>query len=58
MKAKSKPLKESPLAEILPNYQVKTSILKLDEPPKRKGGVKVETVQDLVAKLKNEAKVL
>ena len=31
---------------------------KVEEPPKRKGGVKVASVAELVSKLKNEAKVI
>ena len=33
-------------------------VVKVSEPPKRGGGIKVETAADLVAKLKNEAGVL
>jgi electron transfer flavoprotein beta subunit len=32
--------------------------LKVAEPPKRSAGIKVKTVQELVDKLKNEAKVI
>jgi len=32
--------------------------LKVEEPPKREGGVKVADVAELVDKLKNEAKVI
>ena len=32
--------------------------LKVEEPAKRKGGVKVANVAELVSKLKNEAKVI
>ena len=32
--------------------------LKVEEPPKRKAGVKVGNVAELVSKLKNEAKVI
>jgi electron transfer flavoprotein beta subunit len=58
MKAKTKPLKEIPVAELGVQVKPKVKMLKLEEPPKRKGGIKVETVQELVLKLKNEAKVL
>jgi electron transfer flavoprotein beta subunit len=34
------------------------AILKVEEPPKRKAGVKVKTVAELVSKLKTEAKVI
>ena len=39
---------------------VKTRIeqIKVEEPPRRKGGVKVDNVAELVQKLKNEAKVI
>ena len=33
-------------------------VLKVTEPPKRAGGIKVESAEDLVMKLKNEAGVL
>ena len=33
-------------------------VVKVTEPPKRAGGIKVETAADLVMKLKNEAGVL
>ena len=32
--------------------------LKVEEPPKRKGGIKVANVAELVSKLKNESKVI
>ena len=32
--------------------------LKVEEPPKRKSGIKVANVAELVSKLKNEAKVI
>ena len=32
--------------------------LKVEEPPKRKAGIKVSSVAELVQKLKNEAKVI
>jgi len=32
--------------------------LKVQEPPKRKAGAQVKTVDELVAKLKNEARVI
>ena len=34
------------------------TILKVTEPPKRKGGGKVADAKELVAKLRNEAKVI
>ena len=32
--------------------------LKVEEPPKRKAGIKVANVAELISKLKNEAKVI
>ena len=32
--------------------------IKVEEPPKRKAGIKVSSVAELVQKLKNEAKVI
>ncbi len=36
----------------------KVSLLKVESPAERKGGVKVASVDELIDKLKNEAKVL
>jgi len=58
MKAKKKPLdKKSPDdygVDITPRLQ----ILKTSEPPTREAGIMVESVGELVEKLKNEAGVL
>ena len=32
--------------------------VKVEEPPKRKGGIMVQSVEELVDKLRNEAKVI
>jgi len=58
MKAKKKPIDSLSPADlgIDPTPRLKT--LKVVEPPKRSAGVKVKTVQELVDKLKNEAKVI
>ncbi len=58
MKAKSKPLKELSLQEIGVTLQKRVEVIELDEPPKRKGGIKVESVDELIDKLHNEAKVI
>ncbi len=58
MKAKQKPIKELTVDALGVAVKPRVTIKKLTEPPKRKGGVKVESVQDLVSKLKNDAKVL
>ncbi len=58
MKAKHKPIKEISADSLGVSVSPRVTINKLTEPPKRKGGVIVESVQDLVSKLKNEAKVI
>jgi electron transfer flavoprotein beta subunit len=58
MKAKKKPLDVKELASLGVDTAPRLKVLKVSEPPKRGGGVKVETAADLVAKLKNEAGVL
>ena len=39
-------------------FLIEFNKLKVEEPPKRKGGIKVSNVAELVGKLKNEAKVI
>ena len=58
MKAKRKPLEELSLDELNVNVESKVSTLKVESPPERQEGVKVENVEQLVDKLKNEAKVI
>ncbi|MGB9735388.1 MAG: electron transfer flavoprotein subunit beta/FixA family protein [bacterium] len=58
MKAKQKPIKEVTVDALGVTVKPHVIVKKLTEPPKRKGGVKVESVQELVNKLKNEAKVI
>jgi electron transfer flavoprotein beta subunit len=58
MKAKAKPLVKKPAAELGVDLKPRTLLLKVEEPPRRKGGVRVKTVAELVDKLKNEAKVI
>jgi electron transfer flavoprotein beta subunit len=58
MKAKAKPIVKKPAAEMGVDLTPRTALLKVEEPPKRKGGVKVKTVAELVDKLRNEAKVI
>ena len=47
-----------PLASLGIETAAGTSYLKFELPPARKAGVFVESVDDLVTKLKNEAKVI
>lgn len=58
MKAKSKPMTTMSAAETGVNIASRLKVLKVDEPPKRKGGGKVASVAELVDKLKHEAKVI
>jgi electron transfer flavoprotein beta subunit len=58
MKARSKPLTVLKAAELGVDLTPRTKTLKVAEPAKRKGGVKVKNVAELVEKLKNEAKVI
>jgi len=58
MKAKRKPLKEINIGDLGVETTSKISTLKVESPPERQEGIKVETVDELVEKLKNEAKVI
>jgi len=58
MKAKKKPLDVKELGSLGVDTAPRLKVVKVTEPPKRGGGIKVETAADLVAKLKNEAGVL
>jgi electron transfer flavoprotein beta subunit len=58
MKAKKKPLDVLKPADLGVDVSPRIRTLKVSEPPKRGAGVKVPDVATLVAKLKNEAKVI
>ncbi len=58
MKARKKELKEIPVAELAVDVAPKTKVVRLETPPKRTGGRKVGSVQELVQVLHNEAKVI
>jgi electron transfer flavoprotein beta subunit len=58
MKAKKKPIDTMSPADLGVDVNPRLKILKVVEPPKRQAGVKVETVAELVNKLRNEAKVI
>jgi electron transfer flavoprotein beta subunit len=58
MKAKRKPLAVKAAADFGVNLESNVEVLKVAEPAKRESGEMVETVADLVAKLKDEAKVI
>lgn len=58
MKAKSKAIKKFTPQEL--NVEIKSDleVVQVTEPPKRKAGVVVSSVDDLLDKLKNEAHVI
>ena len=58
MKAKKKPLEEMELKGLGVDTAPRLKVAHTGEPPKRKGGIKVGSAKELVAKLKNEAGVL
>ena len=58
MKAKKKPLDVIDPASLGVDIAPRLTTLKVTEPAKRQGGVKVASVSDLVAKLRTEAKVI
>jgi electron transfer flavoprotein beta subunit len=58
VKAKKKQLDEIKPSELGLTIEPKITVLKMEAPPKRKGGVKVASAEELVAKLRDEAKVL
>ena len=58
MKAKKKPLDTVKPADLGVNVAPRLTTLKVVEPAKRKAGERVADVQQLVAKLRNEAKVI
>ena len=58
MKAKKKPLEVLKPADLGVDVTSRIKTLKVSEPPKRGAGIKVADVATLVAKLKNEAKVI
>jgi electron transfer flavoprotein beta subunit len=58
MKAKKKQIDTVTAADLGVDVAPRLQVLKVEEPEKRKGGVKVADVAELVAKLKNEAKVI
>jgi electron transfer flavoprotein beta subunit len=58
MKAKKKPMEILKPAELGVDVAPRIKTLKVSEPPKRSAGIKVPDVATLVAKLKNEAKVI
>ena len=58
MKAKKKPLDIIDISTLGIDTNPKIKVLKVEEPPKRKAGIMVNDVKELVKKLKYEAKVI
>jgi electron transfer flavoprotein beta subunit len=58
MKAKRKPIDTKAPADYGVDTAPRLTIVKVTEPPKREAGIKVESVAELVDKLKNEAGVI
>jgi len=58
MKAKKKPIEVLAPDALAVDVAPRLKTLKVEEPPKRKGGIKVKTVAELVDKLRNEAGVI
>lgn len=58
MAAKKKPIEETTLQALGVSTGKKVKTVALEAPPARKAGIKVQSVEELVAKLHNEAKVI
>ena len=58
MKAKKKPIDQIAVDELGVDVAPRLETLKVEDPPARAGGRKVESVEELVDKLKNEAGVI
>jgi electron transfer flavoprotein beta subunit len=58
MKAKRKPLDVKSADEFGVDLTPRSTLLKVTPPAERQAGIVVETVDELVDKLKNEAKVI
>jgi electron transfer flavoprotein beta subunit len=58
MKARKKEIKEIPIRELGADIAPRLKVVKMEPPPKKEAGKKVETVQDLLNLLHTEAKVI
>ena len=58
MKAKKKEIKTITSNDLNITYENKLNVISVEEPPVRQAGVMVPSVEELVEKLKNEAKVI
>jgi electron transfer flavoprotein beta subunit len=58
MKAKKKPIEVIKAGDLGVDVAPRLKTVQVEEPPKRKAGIKVASIAELVDKLKNEAKVI
>ena len=58
MKAKRKPIDEMKVEDLNIDIEPRLEILKVEEPKSRKAGIMVKSVDEMIEKLKNEAKVI
>jgi len=58
MKAKKKPIEVLTPADVGVDFKPRNTVIKVEDPPVRKAGITVDTVDALIDKLKNEAKVI
>ena len=58
MKAKKKPIQELNIEDLGVDTTPRINLIKVEEPPKREKGIMVKSVDELINKLKNEAKVI
>jgi electron transfer flavoprotein beta subunit len=52
LKAKKKPLETIAAAELAADFAPRTTVLRLELPPKRKAGIRVKSVDELLEKLR------
>ena len=58
MKARQKKIEKIELSTLGVDTRNRLSVLEVNEPPERKAGIMVKDIDDLIEKLKNEAKVI
>jgi len=58
VKAKKKPLESLSFSDLEVSGEARVKVVSMEPPEERSAGVKVESVEELVAKLKDEAKVI
>ena len=58
MKAKRKPINEMKVEDLNIDIEPRLEILKVEEPKSREAGIMVKSVDEMIEKLKNEAKVI